>query len=144
MIARYVGTGSGMLGLGLTLFISSYKGNADSIAPLHPLAIVMGGIIILMFLLSTWFAVRVTLTNEITTGPTVRSALNVVEDFDTTGRSLGYMSAALHTSFVSIALILENKSKWLRVSHLCFTSGLVLALLGALLFFYQLYFGWWC
>lgn len=143
MIARYVGTGSGMLGIGLTLFVSSYKASADSITSVHPLAIVAGGLVILLFLLSTWCAVRATLTNDIEIGPSVHSALNVVEDFATTEESLGYMSAAMHKAFVSVALTLENKSKWLRVSHLFFASGLVLALVGVLLFFCQLYFGWW-
>jgi hypothetical protein len=134
IMARYVGAGSGVLGLAFSAFVFlSNKTLGITIVPSFAI-VTWGCATTLILLLSMWSAVRVILPNFAAIGPSIQSALEVTSHFHTSNECLGYMSASLHTTLVSISLLLNHKVRWLHIAYTLFTLGVLSVLIGAILF----------
>jgi hypothetical protein len=130
VMARYVGTGSGVLGLGLSAFLITTNSSGNALGTSNTVVIMWGAVTALIFLSSIWAAMKVILPKDTFGGVAIDSALEFVSHFKTKNECFGYMSAALSDTVKSITKTLEKKKKWLNVCYLLFTIGVLFVFAG--------------
>jgi hypothetical protein len=129
-MVRYVGSGSGILGIGFAWFAS--KGTHTD---LLIWALVSIGILLIIWAILS--ALQSITPTEQTLGASVIDAIKIVDHYGDEEKSLGYYATGLAKSIVMIRIVAEKKASYLRRSHSLFSLGLLFIVLSVVVSFIQ-------
>lgn len=118
-VITYLGTGSGILGVGFTLL-------AFQRIDFQLLSAVSAALGVIFIILAMMFAFGVLMPHQQTLGGSIRDALKTADYYVNEEQALGYYTTGIAESVSILRIIADHKSGRLRWSYRCFIIGSIL------------------
>lgn len=117
-LARYIGPGSGVLGIGLALFAveKSSEGLAVTIPTTVGVGLLVGAIIT---------ALKALEPCEQTAGASVLDAIKIADHYEDENLSIGYFATGIAESIAILRVIADTKARYIRWCHRLFIYSLI-------------------